>query len=233
MIDFHSHILPKIDDGSSSVEESIRLLQELSEQGIDTVAATPHFYASRRSPQEFLDRRQHAYDALMQVMPHDLPNIYLGGEILYYPGVSRMQELDCLCLEGTNLLLLEMPFTTWSEYMLEEVLDIARSREFILLLAHIERYYFKQSREVWDALLSEDVLMQSNADFFLGFFQSRKALGLLKQERIHLLGTDCHNMNSRRPHMAEAIQTIRRHLGEAPLEEMDALGRAILSGRLA
>jgi len=231
MIDFHSHILPGIDDGSRNIEESILLLNELKGQGIGAVAATPHFYASRRSPQEFLDRRDHAYERLVLSLPGGLPKIFLGGEILYYPGISRMHELDLLCLQGTDLLLLEMPFKTWSEYMLDEILDIARSRQYTLLLAHIERYYFKQTRSIWDSLLQEDVLMQANADFFLGFFQSQRALSLIKQGRIHLLGSDCHNMETRRPRMAEAIETIRRYCGIEVLENMEELGQAILYGR--
>ena len=56
MLDIHSHILPKMDDGSSSVEESLNLLRTSAEQGITEIAATPHFYASQYSPQKFLER---------------------------------------------------------------------------------------------------------------------------------------------------------------------------------
>ena len=58
MVDFHSHILPALDDGSSSVEESIALLKMLSEQGVSAVCATPHFNANRTTVDEFLAARQ-------------------------------------------------------------------------------------------------------------------------------------------------------------------------------
>ena len=70
--------------------------------------------------------------------------------------------------------------------------------------------------------------MQSNADFFLPFFAGRKALRLLREDRIHLLGTDCHNMTSRPPQMDEALRVIRRRLGEEKLAQIDELGRDLL-----
>jgi len=229
MIDFHSHILPGIDDGSRSVEESLQLLGALADAQVDTVAATSHFYATHRSPEEFLERRGRAYERLRAELPDSgVPRILLGAEVLYFPGISRMEELPRLCLEGTNILLLEMPFTAWSEYMIREVNELARSGRFTLLMAHIERYYFKQDVSVWDSFLDDGIVMQSNADFFLPFSTRRKALRLLKAGRIHLLGTDCHNMTSRPPRMAEAVKVIRSRLGQGVLEEMDALGRQLL-----
>ena len=228
MIDFHSHVLPGIDDGSKSVEMSLQMLSALKSQGVDTVAATSHFYATERTPQHYLERRQEAFEKLKPVLDETCPRILLGAEVLYYPGISRMEMLSELCLEGTNLLLLEMPFDSWSEYMIREVNDLARSGRFTLLLAHIERYYFKQPVSVWDGFLEQGILMQSNAEFFLPFSTRRKALRLLKEGRIHLLGTDTHNMTTRPPRMDEARQMISRRLGPAVLEEIDDLGEYLL-----
>ena len=228
MIDFHSHILPGIDDGSSSVEESLAMLSALRGQGVDTVVATSHFYASHRSPQEYLERRNRAYERLEASLPETAPHILLGAEVLYFPGISRMEDLTGLCTEGTNMLLLEMPFTSWSEHMIREVKDLAYSGKVQILMAHIERYYFKQPKSVWDEFLDLDILMQSNADFFLPFRTQRKALRLLEEGRIHLLGTDCHNMSSRAPRMDEARERIRKHCGEKKLREIDSLGREVL-----
>ena len=228
MIDFHSHILPQIDDGSSGVKESLEMLEELSLQGVDTVVSTSHFYATQRSPQEFLARRERAFEQLKARLPENAPRILLGAEVLYFPGMSRMDELSTLCIEGTNILLLEMPFRPWSEHMIREVHDLARSGRYTLMMAHIERYYDDQPVSVWDDLLGEGVLMQSNADFFLPFFAGRKALRLLREDRIHLLGTDCHNMTSRPPQMDEALRVIRRRLGEEKLAQIDELGKDLL-----
>ena len=229
MIDFHSHILPGIDDGSKNAEMSLQMISSLASQGVDTIAATSHFYATERTPQRFLQRRAEAYDRLKAVLPQDAPRILLGAEVLYFPGINHMEELPQLCLEGTDILLLEMPFTAWNERMIREVDELSRSGVCRIMMAHIERYYFKQPVSVWDSFLDQGILMQSNAEFFLSFRTRHKALKMLKEGRIHLLGTDCHNMSSRAPHMAEARELIRKRLGDETLEEIDALGEALLA----
>ncbi|MBO5543354.1 MAG: histidinol-phosphatase [Oscillospiraceae bacterium] len=228
MIDFHSHILPGIDDGSPDVETSLRMVESMQRQGIDTICATSHFYATQRSPQRFLFRRQEAWEKLSAALPEDAPRILLGAEVLYFPGIARMEELSDLCLEGTNLLLLEMPFRSWNDHEIREVTQIAHSGQFTLMLAHIERYYKQQPIDVWEDFLDLGILMQSNADFFLPFKTRRLAMKLLDEDRIHLLGTDAHNMDSRAPHMAEAMMRIEDKLGRDVLRRIHRLGREIL-----
>lgn len=228
MIDFHSHILPGIDDGSKSTKMSLEMLAALRVQGADTVAATPHFYATQRSVGRFLERRAQAAERLRARLPAEAPRILLGAEVLYFPGVGRMEELEELCLEGTRLLLLEMPFTTWSEYMVREVNELARSGRVTLMLAHMERYYYQQEPSVWDELLDNGVFLQSNAEFFLRFRTRRKALQLLRDGYIHVLGTDCHNMGSRAPRLGEARRRIEKHLGAEALRDVDETGEELL-----
>lgn len=234
MIDFHSHILPGIDDGSRNVKMSLGMIEALGRQGVDTICATSHFYVSQRTPEHFLERRQEAYELLEPVLNDDAPRILLGAEVLYFPGISRLESLPDLCLEGTDVLLLEMPFTEWQEYWVREVQDLALSGEFTILMAHIERYYARQPRQVWDRLLELDVLMQANADYFLQqdsifrFRNRNKALKLLKEGRIHLLGTDTHNLTSRPPRMKEARAVIREELGKQALERIDELGEELI-----
>ena len=65
LTDFHSHILPGVDDGSTSVEESIAMLRMLSRQGVSHVVATPHFYPNYDDPEQFLRRRKDVYEDLL------------------------------------------------------------------------------------------------------------------------------------------------------------------------
>ena len=228
MIDFHSHILPGMDDGSQKVEESLQMLAAQAKQGIDTVVATSHFYADRSSPRRFVEKRSRAWEALREELPQNTPEILLGAEVLYFPGISRAKGMGLLCTEGTNILLLEMPFIRWPETMVREVRDLAHSGRYTLMMAHIERYYFLQDQSVWDELNDDGIWMQSNAEFFLSFRTKRKALKLLWEDRIHLLGTDCHNMDKRRPRMDEAMAVIRKRLGDELVSEIDARGRKLL-----
>ena len=213
---------------------SLGMIEELSRQGVDAICATSHFYVTQRTPEHFLERRQEAYELLLPVLPNNAPRIFLGAEVLYFPGISRLEALPSLCLEGTNILLLEMPFSTWQEYWIREVCELAASGKFTILLAHIERYYARQPKKVWDHLLELDVLMQSNADYFLQpdsifhFRNGNKALKLLKEHRIHLLGTDTHNLTSRPPLMADAREKILQTLGQHVLDRVDELGNDLL-----
>ena len=144
MIDFHTHILPKMDDGSKSTEESIAMLKMQAEQGIRWVVATPHFYAEHESPQDFLQRRNHSYQSLQkeierQGLQDQLPKIRLGAEVRYFEGISHSSAVHDLKIENTDLLLLEMPFVPWSQRMIQEV-KAAQQFNLTILLAHVERY---------------------------------------------------------------------------------------------
>ncbi len=221
MIDFHSHILPNIDDGSKSASESEELLKMLFEQGVKKVCATPHFIASKQSAEAFFEKRQASYESLSPVLNTELPEIRLGAEFFYYTGISNMPELSRFCIEGSRLLLLEMPFCTWNEYSIKEVLELSCSGEFQLVIAHIERYLPFQNKRSVEKLLESDILMQTNASAFLNLKTRHRALKMLKQNKIHLIGSDCHNITDRIPRMNEAREVIFKKIGENFLEFYD------------
>ena len=96
-----------------------------------------------------------------EVLTDDMPAIRLGAEVQYFEGICRVCEVDLLRLEGSQVLLLEMPFCEWSSRMVKDVLDLNRRPDYTVLLAHIERYLQWQPEEVWQELQDEGVLMQS------------------------------------------------------------------------
>jgi len=218
MIDFHSHVLPGIDDGSRSVEESLRMLEVSAEQGIHCMAATPHFYPSEIDPERFLIQREQALSRLKEAWHPGLPRLLMGAEVYYFDGISRCEELTGLRIEGTPLLLLEMPFQTWTDRMTAEVRSLHSRPGFTVVLAHIERYLRFQKREIWDEVLEMGVLTQGNAEFFLHWSTKRKALHMLETGRLHLLGSDCHNMKTRPPRLGEA----RKVIGERRLRALES-----------
>ena len=214
MIDYHSHILPGMDDGSSCVPNSVEMLRRLRAQGVDTVLLTPHFDPKRETAESFLQRRQAAWEQLKTELPEDMPRLLRGAEVRYRREISRTVPLKQLCTEGTDLLLLEMPFSHWSGEIVQEVCGIAASGEVTVLLAHIERYVLFQSRKTWEHLARQGVLMQSNAELFLPPVVRCYGLYLLRQGRIQVLGTDTHDLSLRAPHMDRAMGYIKRRLGE-------------------
>lgn len=228
MIDWHNHVLPEMDDGSHSVAESIAMMQAQAEQGVTTVIATPHFYANDESVATFLKRRSRSAETLHgQQTGCDLPTLRLGAEVRYYPGISRMEGLSSLCIEGSNLLLLEMPMTKWTDSMVRELLEMSGRNGMLLVLAHIDRYWSLQSKRVWNSLLDNGILMQTNASFFTALTTRRKALSLLGEGYVHLLGSDCHNMTSRPPYIGRAFDVIRKRFGADYVCQINEFGYSL------
>ncbi len=221
MIDLHSHILPGIDDGSKDPDESLAMLKQLKEQGIDTVAATPHFDADRETVERFLERRNKAMSILVSNMTEDLPMILCGAEVGFYPGIDRMQDLSRLCIEGGNLLLLEMPMSSWNEHVVRTLEALVNKGDFAVVLAHMERYMGFQSKSTLKRVYQSGVLIQCNAEFFLDLKTRRKAMSMLKAGEIDFIGSDCHNIDSRAPKIGAAYDAIKKKLGEEFLANFD------------
>ncbi len=228
MIDWHSHLLPGIDDGSSDVEESLTLLRMEADQGVDTVVATPHFFADDGSVDSFVEQRQKSYETLRSAMPEGSPDIVLGAEVRYYSGIGKLSELEKLSIGESKLLLLEMPMEKWTDYTVRELTGIARSGRVKLILAHIERYLGLQSESSWSRLYEAGIAMQVNASFFTGFTTKRTALSYLLNGAIHLIGSDCHNIKYRPPKLGEAYKVIRRRFGDEFVNQFNEYGEYLL-----
>lgn len=225
MIDFHCHLLPDMDDGSSSVEESLQILTSLSQQNVEKVVATPHFIANNESVDEFLYRRKNSYESLKPKLHKGLPEIRLGAEVEFYNGISNLEGLKKLCAENTDILLLEMPNEKWTQYTVAELFRLVSDGSIRIMLAHIERCLFLQDRDVVEYLLDNDVIMQSNASYFINTFTKRKACKRLSEHTIHVLGSDSHNMTTRPPKIKEAVDFIRKKLGNESIEYIDLLSK--------
>ncbi len=228
MIDWHSHILPGMDDGSRDVAESIALIGMQASQGVSTVVATPHFYANDGSAEAFLDRRQKAFEQLVAELPEGSPEIKLGAEVRYYQGISKMSGLKDLRTEGSRVLLLEMPMGRWTEYTMREIIELSGVPGIQLVLAHIERYLHQQRPAQWERLYENGILAQVNAGYFVSPFTRRKALSLLQTGGIHFIGSDCHNTVARTPQIGKAFAIIQKKLGHDYISQMNEYGYSVL-----
>ena len=199
MIDFHTHILPGVDDGSRSIEESLAMLQAEGDAGIERVVFTPHFYASQNSPKEFLRRRKESWSALLPHMYPGLPKVSFGAEVQYFEGICQAADIAALRIAGTPYLLLEMPFRRWEERMLDDILELSTHLDTIVVLAHIERYLSKVSPQSLAYLRDNGVKIQMNVSTFGKRRTRNMAMSMLKAGEVHILGTDCHSMGHRRP----------------------------------
>ena len=232
MIDFHTHILPEIDDGSSSPTESLKLLKMLKEQGVEKVVLTPHFYAYSSTAESFLQLRRKALDKLTEMLRVEKLDIdiYLGCEVLYFEELWRLENLKSYCIEGTDYLLVEMPFSPWGDSTIEGIEKII-AKGYIPIIAHFERYIdYRGNKKKINKLLSMGALLQMNCEFLNHFISRRKAVKFIKKGYISALGTDCHNTSGRAPNYDTANAYLKKKLSSQKYEGFQKRQRRILSG---
>lgn len=236
LIDFHSHILPGIDDGSRSVEQSLAMLREEARQGIAHVVATPHFYARYDSPKKFLKRRAEAENNLRQALQWDVsaPAFTVGAEVYYYPGMGNSDAISDLAIQGTNYILIEMPQPPWTDQMYYELENIRAKQNLIPIIAHIDRYIAPfRTNGIPEQLGKLPVLVQANACFFLNRKTSRMALRMLRADQIQLLGSDCHNTETRPPNLEQAVRLIQNKLGTGVLDRVRSYQRDVFTAAIS
>ncbi|MGN0706781.1 MAG: CpsB/CapC family capsule biosynthesis tyrosine phosphatase [Faecalibacterium sp.] len=221
MIDFHSHILPNMDDGSKSLETSYAMLQAMAAMGVDTVCATSHYYIRENDISAFCCRRLQAMIQLSAALPKGMPAILPAAEVAYF---SHMEEYDLtrLCIENTRTLLLEMPFSEWTELQLETVTSLVLDLHYQVVLVHPERFCFsKNNRDKLKKLAELPLAMQINAGSLIQWHTRRHSLDLLQMTETPLLGSDCHNTTTRPPNLKGGRNIVEKKLGSAFLKQMD------------
>lgn len=189
----------------------MQVLKSSYQQGVRRMFATPHYYPVE-SIASFLERRQAAYERLLAVTEGetDIPQICLGAEVAYRPGLGYVEELSKLCIGSSRYLLLELPFTRWNRELVRDVRNMCAAFGITPILAHIERYLENGQKDILNQLLELDVLVQMNAGYLQHFSTAGKGRRLLKFGTVQLLGSDCHNMTSRPPKMGNAAAYLQK-----------------------
>ena len=232
MIDFHTHILPEIDDGSSSVKESLTMLEKLKEQGVNHVVLTPHFYAYSSSADNYKEIREKSLRNLLSAIKEanlDI-NLYMGSEVLYFDELWRIDNLKDLCIGGTSYMLLEMPFSVWTDAMIRNTEKLI-GKGITPILAHFERYIkYKGNLEKIYELVNMGVILQSNSFSFGKFSLRRKVMKFLRKGMVSLLGTDCHNIGDRAPDYKQAVEYVKKKLSKSEYKRILYMQKTILSG---
>jgi len=227
-IDFHTHVLPDVDDGSQSVKESLDMLDALCAQGVDLAVATPHFYSNKTSLDAFLERRNKAFDLLCAAREERKPKLLSGAEVRFFRGIGEADRLAELCIADTNVLLLEMPFAQWGRGEIAELHRVL-DRGITPVIAHIERYIsFQKDLAPFNEIINLPVFAQVNAEALLQRRTRKFVLRLIDHGFSVLLGTDCHNMKRRRPDMDAGREVLLRKFGPDCLEKIDTLGAQLL-----
>ena len=188
-IDFHSHILPGADHGSDGIETSAFQLNEAISVGINTIVATPHFYPHRHSVDQFLQKRNAAAQILAEhIKKNDLPiDLRVGAEVLLCQGMERLPGLEKLLIEGTDTLLLELPFSDFHRSYYDTVEEFI-SRGYTVLLAHCDRY----DSEIIENMLDLGAKMQLNVSSIGKMFVKKHLKNWINDGVVYAFGSDIH-----------------------------------------
>ncbi|MBR3666549.1 MAG: capsular polysaccharide biosynthesis protein [Ruminococcus sp.] len=198
MIEYHCHILPGIDDGAKDAETSLAMIEMMKEQGIERIAATPHFYAHReKSVADFMKKRQAAFDKIRDKAA--VSDIRLGAEVSIEHGISELPDIEKLAIEGTRMILLELPYRAYAKWMSEEIYNIGAEYKLKVILAHVHRYLEYYSKAELEEILSSNSVMQINNEAFSGWKEKRLAKKVIASGKEFVFGSDAHNLGERRP----------------------------------
>lgn len=230
MIDFHTHILSEVDDGSRNLEESIDILKQQYALGIHKIMATPHFYPDD-CVKEFVIRREHAMhtlqEALLEQEVLDM-TLYKGAEVLISVDTWKLEDLEALCMGDTRYILIELPYTHWSEWVYTSLQNIIDNRKLIPIIAHVERYdTVRENPNVLQRFIEMGALLQVNAySLSKGSSKEKLAHKLIKHHMIHLLGSDVHRAKAFIS-VKEGYEAIRLKHGEEQVDVMLQIGKCV------
>ena len=215
LVDLHCHMLPGIDDGAQTIEDTTALLAASRRGGVNRIVFTPHFYPDRMEVAAFLSGRLGAAQQ-MRALPEAKGLAWrCGAEIAYVPFFDRL-PLEQLTFGSTNYLLLELD-TRYLQPGVEDAIRAAVDRGLQPILAHVERYtYVEQDPTLLYHWVKAGALAQVNAGFVLRDAKSRKrVLQLAGWNLIHLMASDAHSVKWRPPLLPEGYEKLPQDLASA------------------
>lgn len=218
LVDTHCHILPEVDDGARSMEETRQMLQEAYEDGIRYIIATPHHHPrrGRKSPKQLRRQLKLVREEAAQIS--DELRIYLGTEIYFGQDIpERLREELILTMNKTKYVLVEFSPGDPFDYICQGIQQI-QMKGYEVILAHIERYQcmYKNIENV-EHLKHMGVRIQVNSDSITGesgWKAKRFVRRLIDERLVFCVGTDAHDPKRRPPRMKKAAEYVEKKCGE-------------------
>ncbi|MDO4338433.1 MAG: hypothetical protein Q4C91_10145 [Eubacteriales bacterium] len=213
--DMHCHILPGLDDGAKTMEETMAVLVEAERQHIVRMIATPHFHPGRHSASgrqvlRTLNRVRRCADNLgisVELLP--------GQECFYYTGlVEELDKGNALTLAGSRYVLVEFDPDCIYSYLTRGLQEL-QDNGYMPILAHYERYYCLSGQDSLRRLKDKGILLQLNFDTLTrrrGPFHKNQWKADAREGLIDYFGSDCHGTEFRPLHITEACAWINRNL---------------------
>jgi len=236
MIDLHTHILPGFDDGAQTLEDALAMARVAVADGITTLAATPH-------NMEWPPDGYHQADVESATARLQAAFSQAGLTLKLVPGVEayivpdlvgQLESKQAFPLNGARYLLVELPLSAYPTYT-EQALFAVQVRGYVPLLAHPERNaVILEDPAILERLVERGILAQVTAGSLLGEFGRAVqdlARTLLEHKMIHVIASDAHAADRRRPALSAAVAVAAGIVGQASAKAMvTTTPEAILRG---
>lgn len=234
LVETHCHIMPGVDDGAPDIETSLAMIEKLQRQGAKKIILTPHYYSDNISLDDFLRRRDKAFNELLRELPSGSPMLIPAAEVYISRYLFNNPNIDELKIAGSNYILIEHPFSSsFSENTYDRLMNMYCDYGAKPILAHIERYpALMDDPYKLEDYINMGCLTQVNISSFVNSHRSvkKKLIKLLNTGHIHLIGSDCHNLSSRAPEYESGIKEIIKKSGQEAVDVLIKNANILTSG---
>lgn len=227
MIDMHSHILPSIDDGATSVDEAFKIIDEAKSVGFETIILTSHYIEGYYEAD--IDRRELLLKSLVDNLNSKTIDVklHLGNEIYISENIMNLLEKGkASTINNTSYVLFELPFNQEPLFLYNIIYEMMQNK-LVPILAHPERYSFvQQNPEIVYDLIQRGVLMQANYGSVIGEYGEKAQIivkKLLQNNMIHFLGSDVHRKNTIYPKIPKILSKLSDLISEDKIEELTTI----------
>jgi protein-tyrosine phosphatase len=218
MIDIHCHILPNVDDGSKSLEESIEMAKIAQSEGIKKIVNTSHYHP------DFKYKKGKELSEVLNEFNKILKNeginvdVILGNELYFTEDlIENFENLEFHSMNKSRYVLIEFSPNNFPKNLADIVYEI-KLRKYIPILAHVERYpKIQENPNIIYDCINEGALIQVNASSVIGKNGSEAekiSRILLDHNMVHFVATDAHSSTRRRPLIRDAYNHISKLYGE-------------------
>ncbi len=221
-MDIHTHIIPGVDDGSESMEQSMKMIAQAYDEGIRAIIATPHYgvvnygYDGNKVQEAFHELRREVKKAYPDM------HLFIGNEIYYTQGIAGdLLEGKAKSLAGTSYVLVEFN-TTAEPGLMKRAIDEFTLNGYRTIIAHVERYQcLEENRPAIQELIDRGAYIQINCRSLVGDRNTAKRLKkLLEEGLVHFVSSDCHDSGRRRPMFRDAVRLIVKWIGKEKTKQI-------------
>lgn len=224
MIDIHTHLIPNVDDGSKSVEDTFKIFEEAEKAGFTDIILTSHYMDGYYEPKA--EELVFWKDKLQEVLKAGGKNLKLhsGMEIYISEQLKELIEQNkLLMLANSRYILIELPMSTNIKY-LDYIIYVLETLGVKFILAHPERYKnVQENPNLVEEYIKKGCLIQCNYGSVLGQYgkEAKNTIKhLLKKDLVHFMATDCHKKGGIYLDVPKAVKKIEKIVGKQKAYEI-------------